>query len=288
MAKDLATVELSLRKVLEMDADTKSAAGTIPIIQELVPVFKDAGTLAEVGLAALVYSLSQTKVLTEDGEVKAKWEVTSLVQDGEGNWLPFSKMWVDFCYVHLGLDPFMASGYKRLWEVFAVNLGMGLDDLRAAGVHKLRLAVAMVDRLYPEIDLPLVEALFGNPDRCANCGSEVWDVDVGICPSCGEEFEPMPPGSIAAVALRIKQLKGQPEGVGKGFKVLPNVKALVEEGMVTGWDIDVQCWQEGMEGVSYLPLWSVSIIEDDAPEDEIGVRVCHIEAFRQWLARHFG
>jgi len=267
-----------------MDADTSVAMDTIPLIQELVPLFKDVGTKAEVGLAALVHSLATVKVVTPGGEVKAKWEVTPLVKDKKGEWLPQAPTWADFCLTHLGLDPSTASRYKRIWQVFAGDLGFDHNDLASAGIHNLRLAVGVVARMYPTIDLPLLEALFGSAD-CRHCGVEP-DRAVVNCPSCGEEYEPTPPGGPAAVSLRLHQLKPPQEF--EDFSVLPDVRPMFQDDKIVGWSASPQLWIEGTKGVSYVEPWVIKIIPDDELPDALGVRERHAEQFGKWLKRHFG
>lgn len=285
MTRDLAATEPSLLQILDMDTDKASALATIPLIQELVPLFRSAGTQAEVGLAALVHSLATVRVVTPDGEVKAKWELTSLVKDKNGEWLPGALTWADFCLTHLGLDPATASRYKRVWGTFAGDLGFGHTDLARAGICNLRLAIGTVARMYPKIDMPLLTALFGDPHCCANCGAEQGD-DAPFCQSCGEKFEPTPPGGPAAVALRLKQLKPPQES--DGFSVLPDVQAVLQDDKVVGWVITPQCWYEGKLLISYVQPWLIDIIPDDAPKDAIGVREQHASAFTEWLKRHLG
>lgn len=285
MTRDLAASELSLLQILDMDTDKTSALATIPLIQELVPLFRSAGTQAEVGLAALVHSLATVKVVTTDGQVRAKWELTSLVRDAEGKWLPGAATWADFCLTHLGLDPATASRYKRVWGTFAGDLGFDHTDLARAGICNLRLAIGTVARMYPKIDMPLMDALFGNEHKCVSCGAEQSD-DAPFCQSCGEEFEPTPPGGPAAVALRLKQLK--PPSDEDGLKVLPDVQPVLDGGLIIGWVITPQCWYEGKPLISYVQPWLIDIIPDDAPKDAIGVREQHASAFAKWLKRRLG
>lgn len=286
MARDLTTAEPSLRQILDMDTDKTSALATIPLIQELVPLFRSAGTKAEVGLAALVYSLAVTKVVTPDGQVRAKWELTSLTKDKEGEWIPLAATWADFCLTHLGLDPSTASRYKRIWGVFSRDLGFDHTDLARAGIHNLRMALPVVARMYPAIDLPLLQALGLRRSRCRRCGDDTALEGVEICPSCGEKYGPVPGGDPAAVALRLKQLK--PEQEVDGIKVLPDLQPVLQDGKVVGWVVTPQVWIEGDLLVSYVGAWSIDIIPDDSPKDALGVRQRHSAAFHLWLRRRFG
>ena len=285
MARDLTTAEPSLRQILDMDTDKTSALATIPLIQELVPLFRNAGTKAEVGLAALVYSLYTTRVVTPDGKVQAKWELCSLAKDKKGEWIPLAATWADFCLTHLGLDPSTASRHKRIWGVFNRDLGFDHNDLAEAGISNLRLAVGTVARMYPAIDLPLLTALFGSEHTCAGCGAE-QENSAPYCQSCGEEFKPTPPGGPAAVILRLKQLK--PEQEADGIKVLPDLQPVLQDSKVVGWVVTPQVWIEGDSLVSYIGPWTIDIIPDGSPKDALGVRETHASAFAKWLKRRLG
>lgn len=74
-------------------------------------------------LSACIHYLATTPVATEDGQVRAKWEVVRIVEDE-----PLATTWEEFCRVHLGMCPTTASRYKRTWEVFVAATNLTAEE----------------------------------------------------------------------------------------------------------------------------------------------------------------
>ena len=111
------------------------------VIQSIL-LSHDHDTLPAIELAACVHFLATTPVVTEKGEVKAKWEVVRIVGDK-----PLATTWAGVCEDHLGISPSKASSYKRIWETFAVGLGYGMDDLAEVNISALRSVLGAMAKL---------------------------------------------------------------------------------------------------------------------------------------------
>lgn len=142
----------AMNQILEMDRAGK-VEETLPLMREmLAQPFR----VPRILFAGIVYSFSETKVLTGDGEVKAKWEICQIDQDR-----PISQGWVEFCEDHLKVPSTTASRYKRVWEVFVVGLGYEPGDLAEVSVGNLADAIGSLAGLSLEDQMCLVDDLVG-------------------------------------------------------------------------------------------------------------------------------
>jgi len=274
-----------LESILELSKDRSRAALAIPATQSLWPVLDRADDASFVGKSALVYDLSQTIVKAESGELQPKWRVTPLVKGEDGEYhLPSAETWEEYCLVHLGMHFSTASAYKRIWEVYVERLGWGLDDLVRAGKSKLAASVGEVARQYPDVDQRLLNVLRGDEHTCSLCREYVaYDEELPEdCPHCGQEFEPMEPGTFANTLATLQEIRPRPEVAPGEFKVGFDIQVVFgDEDEISGLSILPQCALGNV--VSTLPLWEIPVVDDDMPGEPLGVRRSQAARLHAWL-----
>lgn len=131
------------------------------------------------------------------------WEVwESIKSDSERGGPKYD--WEKFCLNRLGMSHKVASLMKRVYEVFAITLGLSHRALEGAGKRKLERAAPIVDRDWRTgvVDKKLWELLFGDPHVCLAC-KEVVDYDheerPAKCPHCGQPYAELQPGTFGQV-----------------------------------------------------------------------------------------
>jgi len=156
-----------------------------------------AGDISFILMAEQVHRLRTAQVVNADGVLVRKYQL-------------WCDDWTEFCLRHLQMPPTEASDLKRIWEVYVVKCGFDEERLLRAGRSKLRVALARVDRSWPDCQ-ELLDALFGRDNICNACGAYVAEPGE-FCPSCGAEFEPVPPATFSEVLAICQRLREEERG----------------------------------------------------------------------------
>jgi len=266
------------------------ALTSLPAIAALWPALEAGEGVAAVCKAALIWSLKHV-VVQDSGRFSKKWQAAQIAP-GE----PLARSWPEFCVVHLAMDAGTVSAYDRIWEVYHVALGYGMEDMVKAGVFRLKAAGPLLERLWKEdvVEERLTRALFGAEDVCAGCGGYVSQA-TATCPHCGDAFKPVPVASRRELVGVVKAVRDEyfpgSRSDAPDLDVLASVEYEYDEVEDDGLRVKVYrvLADAKLEGVtSALPPWEVPVIADDAPEGALGIRSSHQDAFRRWLHKFPG
>ena len=203
MEMELALIQGSPKALSTAEEDEASIARTVSVWTE-VDAADDETFVVK---AAAIYDLATTVLSTGN----PKWRETFLREyDDEGIPLPDPETWSAYCAMQLRMSKSAATAYKRVWEVFAVEMGYPPAMLLQAGKSKLAAAVGTVSKMFPARSPELELALFGDPNQCSICRHIILDdPKPHACPGCSTVWTSVKPLSFAKLLALLARLKAQ-------------------------------------------------------------------------------
>ncbi len=267
-----------IERMLILDQSTKTeeeSAQLVALSTSIWGQLDEGENFYQAARMAAIWSFKNGHVKVGEAEV-AKWQRTRINMA-----YPYSQTWAEFCLLHLGIDTSTASNYLNNWDVYVQELGFSFADMQRAGVQRLNVARGEVKKAIPSVPEALIQAIFGDPHVCSECGEFVeYDELPESCPKCGvKPFVPVEPSSVAKVKALVREIKGE-----KDKDTPPHIEGDIER------DGDVYrlllFWVDG-EYRHPLPTWEVPILKHGEHCPEGGIPVAAAQEFAKIMIKQY-